>query len=155
MPPHIVQSGVDLSELAEIHRSAFDEFWSHQDLEDLLAVPGTFAVAQQDGFILVRATADEAEVLTLAVRPKARRRGTGRALVQAAASHAHALGAARIFLEVAEGNVAACRLYAELGFTAVGRRADYYASKAGGRQDALILRSNLPLSPLGKSPLAG
>ena len=148
--PHVVQSGADLSALAEIHRSAFDDSWSRQGLQDLLAVPGTFAVAQDEGFILVRAVADEAEVLTLAVRPNARRRGTGRALVQAAASHAHALGAARIFLEVAEGNVAACQLYAELGFTAAGRRAGYYAAKAGGRQDALILRSNLPLTPLGK-----
>jgi len=152
---HLVQAGADLSALAEIHRSAFDEPWSLEALHDLLAVPGAFALASENGFILVRAAADEAEILTLAVGPGERRRGIGRALVQAAASHAQDLGAARLFLEVAEDNLAACRLYAGLGFAAVGRRTGYYAAKAGEPQDALILHSNLPLSPLGKRPPAG
>ena len=155
MKTYLPQGDVDLSPLAEIHRTAFVEPWSIQSLHDLLAAPGTFAIAEEDGFILVRAIAEEAEILTLAVKPDGRGRGTGRALVQAAAGHAHTLGAGRLFLEVAENNVAACRLYAELGFEVVGRRTGYYVVQAGQRQDALILRSNLPLTPLGKRSSGG
>jgi len=38
----------------------------------------------------------------------------------------HAAGARRVFLEVAEDNWAARRLYAALGFAPVGRRRNYY-----------------------------
>jgi ribosomal-protein-alanine N-acetyltransferase len=99
--------------------------------------------------------ADEVEILTLAVRPDRRRRGAGTALVHAAARHAIGLGASQIFLEVAIGNAAARRLYSGLGFAEVGRRKAYYLKEPAKREDALILRSNLPLSPLGKRPGAG
>ncbi len=75
--------------------------------------------------------AGEAEVLTLAVRPAARRRGIGRALVEAAATLAEA-SAAAMFLEVAADNPGAVALYAQTGFEIVGRRPGYYG-RAGGR----------------------
>jgi ribosomal-protein-alanine N-acetyltransferase len=60
-----------------------------------------------------------------------------------------------MFLEVAISNVAARALYDRLGFTEAGRRKGYYARPGSPPEDALILRSNLPLSPLGKKPSAG
>ena len=128
--------------LAALHAEAFDTPWDAASLSALLASPGVFAVEQPDGFILIRVVADEAEILTLAVRPAARRSGLGGRLVEAAVVRAAALGAERMFLEVAEDNVAARALYARAGFHQAGRRRSYYARSDGSREDALILALN-------------
>ncbi len=145
----------DLKVLAEIHAASFAEPWDFRAIGELLAAPGAFAFHAENGFVLARVAAEEAEILTLAVRPDRRRRGVGAALVRAASDQAIGLGAGRIFLEAAVGNVAARALYAGLGFAEVGRRKAYYAVGPDKREDAVILRSNLPLSPLGKQPAAG
>ena len=134
----------DPERLAELHASAFDAPWDAAALAALMAQPGVFAVERPDGFILMRVVADEAEILTLAVRPSARRRGLGEALTDQALADARALGADRAFLEVAEDNVAARALYARLGFTEAGRRRAYYAGPDGRRRDALVLVLNFP-----------
>jgi ribosomal-protein-alanine N-acetyltransferase len=130
--------------LAAIHAEAFETPWDAASLSALLASPGVFVVAEADGFILIRAVADEAEILTLAVRPPARRGGLGARLVEAAVVRAAALGAERMFLEVAEDNAAARALYARAGFHEAGRRRGYYARADGSREDALILALNFP-----------
>lgn len=130
--------------LAALHAEAFAEPWTEAAFTDLLTQSGVAALTADDGFILIRVVADEAEILTLAVRPSARRRGTGAALVRRAAETALALGAARLFLDVAEGNAAARALYAASGFVEVGRRPGYYARPGGAREDALLLALNLP-----------
>ena len=132
----------EASELAALHATAFDAPWKAGEIAQLLAGPGVFVVAEPDGFILIRVVADEAEILTLAVRPSARRGGLGRRLVEAAVVRAAALGAERMFLEVAEDNVAARALYARTGFTEAGRRRGYYARADGSREDALVLALN-------------
>lgn len=135
----------DLAALAALHQSSFADAWSAQAIAALLATPGTFAIHLQDGFILVRAAAGEAEILTLAVRPAARGRGLGRILLQAAARQAQALGTTHLFLEVGADNPAALALYAGQGFIPVGQRKAYY----NGR-DALIMRAQLPLPKAGE-----
>lgn len=128
--------------LAAIHAEAFETPWDAASLSALLASPGVFAVEEADGFILIRVVADEAEILTLAVRPAARRGGVGGRLVEAAVVRAAALGAERMFLEVAADNVAARALYARMGFAEAGRRRGYYARSDGSHEDALILALN-------------
>ena len=137
----------DVAPLAALHAGSFTEAWSVAALTALLATPGTIAFHLPDGFVLLRAVADEAEILTLAVSPSARRRGRGRALVRAAARHAASLGVTSLFLEVGTENPAALALYDGLGFAKAGRRKAYYAAGSGMGTDALILR--LPLSPPG------
>jgi ribosomal-protein-alanine N-acetyltransferase len=128
--------------LAALHATAFAEPWDVSSLKALLAQPGAIAFwAQSQGFVLIRAMADEAEILTLAVVPAARRRGIASALVSAGAEQAHRQGARTLFLEVAENNGAARALYTRLGFAAAGRRRDYY----GAGQDALLHKAELPL----------
>ena len=133
---------VDPARLAALHAEAFAAPWDQAALAELLASPGVFAVAEADGFILIRVVVDEAEILTLAVRPSARRAGLGARLVEAGAARALALGAERMFLEVAEGNAAACALYARSGFVQTGRRRGYYSHTDGSREDALTLVLN-------------
>lgn len=131
------------AELAALHATAFDAPWDAAAFESLLAGPGVFALTVADGLILCRVVADEAEILTVAVRPQARGEGRGHRLVTAAAELARASGAERLFLEVAEDNAAARALYARTGFVEIGRRRAYYAARDGGRTDALILSLTL------------
>jgi ribosomal-protein-alanine N-acetyltransferase len=57
---------------------------------------------------------------------------------------ARTFGAEQCFLEVRVSNLAAIELYAKEGFSAVGRRHDYYpATAATPREDALVLRRAL------------
>jgi len=125
--------------LAALHAVCFDRAWDVNTLSDMLAAPGAFAFAHEDGFVLGRVAADEAEILTLAVRPAARGKGLGRALLQAAIGKACTLGATTMFLEVGADNPHALALYTGLGFAKVGARKGYYEGR-----DALVLR--LPLA---------
>ncbi len=129
--------------LAAIHAAAFDAPWDAAAFESLLGQAGVIVLEQPGGFILLRAVADEAEILTLAVRPSARRQGLGARLVSEGAASAAARGATRLFLEVAGDNAAALALYTGAGFAEVGRRPGYYARSGGDRQDALLLALNL------------
>jgi ribosomal-protein-alanine N-acetyltransferase len=136
--------------LAALHAEAFApaERWSAQAIALLLSLPGHLGLVatrggEPLGFALGRVAAAEAEVLTLAVRPAARRGGVGRALVRALMAEAAQRGAAEMFLEVAADNAAAQALYAGLGAAGVGRRRRYYPDGS----DALVLR--LALSPCG------
>ena len=132
---------------AAIHAEAcggpHDTPWGAQAFAGLLDQPGVFSVEGRDGFILMRAVADEAEILTLAVRPGARRAGEGGRLVREGVAGAAALGARRVFLEVAGDNAAARALYARTGFVEAGRRPGYYAAPDGSRRDALLLALDL------------
>jgi len=133
----------DAPRLAALHAEAFDDPWTPEALLRLMTAQGAFVLASGDGFILARALAGEAEVLTLAVRPQARRRGVGRALVEAAATRAREAGAASLFLEVAADNQGALALYRACGFDQVGRRGAYYRRTSGPAMDALVLRKTL------------
>ncbi len=147
--------GRDLEPLAVIHAECFPDPWNARSIDETMAVPGTFAFAGDSGFVLGRVAGGEAEILTLAVALRARRAGTGSQLVRSAARHAFRLGAKALFLEVAAGNLAARDLYRRLGFAEAGLRKGYYTQGRETPEDALVLRSNLPLSPLGKSPPTG
>jgi ribosomal-protein-alanine N-acetyltransferase len=128
--------------LAAIHRTAFarPEAGSRDVMLLQLEVPATFGLIHSlGGMILGRVAADEAEILTLAVSPAQRRRGTGSALLRAAMRRAASLGAGSRFLEVAVTNEAARALYAAHGFTEAGLRRRYYTDGT----DALVLRSTL------------
>lgn len=135
---------VDADHLAALHASAFDRPWDAAAFADLLAAGGVLAVAEPDGFILIRAAADEAEILTLAVRPEARGQGLAGALLRQALADAATHNVRRVFLEVADDNLAARAVYAKAGFEQAGIRARYYVRPDGSRHDALLLALNLP-----------
>lgn len=130
--------------LAALHATAFDAPWDAAAFTDLLAGTGVFVVEGEAGFILMRAVADEAEILTLAVRPDARGRGEGRRLTAEGIAGAAALGAERVFLEVADDNAPALAVYHRAGFAEVGRRPGYYARPDGSRRDAILLARAAP-----------
>lgn len=133
--------------LADVHALAFDHPWSADEIAALIGGPGAFALLAEDrapvAFILCRAIAGEAEILTLAVSPAARRRGVARGLVEAAVGAARIAGADVMFLEVADDNLAAIGLYETAGFIRAGLRRGYYDRGSQGLADALLMRLDL------------
>ena len=132
----------DSDVMAAIHASAFpaQDAWSRDVFNLQLALPNVFGLLHPSGgLILVRIAADEAEILTLAVNPTARRGGIGSALLREATIQAAAIGARAVFLEVSVANIAGKRLYASAGFVQAGKRPRYYSDQS----DALVLRLDL------------
>lgn len=127
--------------LAAIHGQSFTtpRPWAAAEIEAVLAMPGTFLLEEPDGFLIGRALAGEAEILTLAVAPAARRSGIASRLVAAFLDRAGRDGATRAFLEVAADNAPARALYAGAGFAETGRRRRYYRHPDGTLSDALVL----------------
>ncbi len=141
----------DARAAAAIHAEGFARSWSAVEIEALAVDPAVFGDAAREGrpggpllaFVLSRAAADEAEILTIAVASSARGRGIGKALLARHTARLAASGVRALFLEVEETNAAARALYARTGFAEVGRRGAYYAKPDGTRADALILRRAL------------
>ncbi|MBV1831105.1 ribosomal protein S18-alanine N-acetyltransferase [Komagataeibacter sp. AV436] len=131
--------------LARIHAAAFPPVhrWDAQAMAALLAMPGVFVLFAQGegvppdaGFIMARTLLDEAEILTFAVDPAWQGQGIGRALLARCVNEAARAGAASLFLEVADDNVAALGLYHAAGFAVVGVRRRYYPDGA----DACVMK---------------
>lgn len=135
-------------DLARLHATCFTlpRPWSAAEFAALLGGPGVFLLTAPGGFLLGRALAGEAELLTLAVDPTARRQGLGAGLVAEFLGESTRRGAGRAFLEVAEGNGAAVSLYLRAGFTQVGRRRGYFAAPGHRPHDALVMARDLPVS---------
>jgi [ribosomal protein S18]-alanine N-acetyltransferase len=136
----------DAAMLAALHASSFARAWDAAAMAQFLGVPGCLALiastqgqAPAQGFLIVRAAADEAELLTLCVLPASRRQGLARALLAALVQELRRAGGKRLFLEVEEGNEAALGLYRSLGAEAVGRRPGYYEHGADAAIFSLAL----------------
>jgi ribosomal-protein-alanine N-acetyltransferase len=152
---------LDLAEAARIHKEAFGwEAWDQKALGEVLQMPGAGGLMAVDaqhgdrqklGFLLYLLVAETAELLTIAVRPGSRRAGVASGLVEHFLARAAATGAKRALLEVAEDNAAARSLYARLGFTLEGRRADYYR-RPGNRHMAALLLGRPVVLPDARSP---
>ena len=139
--------GFDLPVLAALHAACFtapwDQPWTQRSFDEVLRMPGAGARiaaigTEPVGFAVARIAADEAELLLIGTHPAHRRAGYGRMLLDHMVEALAAAGAARLFLEVAEGNVSANAFYRAAGFEPVGRRPQYYQS-----QDALVLAKSL------------
>ena len=128
--------------LARIHAQAFSSTraWSAAEFRSLLDQRGMVLTGDDRAFALLRVTLDEAEVLTIATAPEHRRKGLARAVLAQAETAVQTLGAAVIFLEVAEDNDAARALYAQAGYAQIGRRPGYYLPKDAAPVAALVLR---------------
>lgn len=136
--------------LAALHARCFRSPppWSAADFAGFLTDPLAFLLVEGDaGFLLGRAVAGEAELLTLAVAPEARRLGLGRKLVARFLYQAQLRGADRAFLEVKADNAPAIALYESSGFVPAGRRRAYYREPDGSRSDALVLARELAAAP--------
>jgi ribosomal-protein-alanine N-acetyltransferase len=152
-PSSIRRIGPDFGRAcAMIHAQSFPHPWAAAEFESLLAARDVVAQASiaasfwrknaraVTGFIMSRRAADTAEMLTIAVAPAARGKGTGAALLTNHLAMLAAQGAKSLFLEVEADNRAALALYRRFDFRQVGERKAYYRKADGERAAALVLR---------------
>jgi ribosomal-protein-alanine N-acetyltransferase len=142
----------DCARAAELHGESFSRAWSADEIETLISQTNVHGfVARQAtsprsrfaGFVLLRSAADEAEVLTIAVRERFRSQGIGWRLMLAGIGQMRQEGVGKLFLEVDAGNRPALALYRRLGFHQIAEREAYYKAADGRRTTALVMRLDL------------
>ncbi|KAG1650047.1 Ferric uptake regulation protein [Nymphon striatum] len=135
--------------MADIHATTFKPAWTDGEFADLLNndnIGGIALVEQASnggamvGFALIREAADEAEVLTIAVKPNWQKQGVGRRLMDIALSNLDLNGIETLFLEVDSNNKNATALYQRIGFEQVAIRKNYYSLEDGVKSNALVMR---------------
>lgn len=125
-------------ELENLHRLCFPHKpWSASDFADLKK-SGCDIIASQHGFVVWRVVADEAEIITIGVHPDARKSGIASAMLTLVENDVMKRGGKKLFLEVAENNIAAIKLYTTNGFKQIGVRPKYYDGI-----DALLMEKSL------------
>jgi ribosomal-protein-alanine acetyltransferase len=136
----------DVSVVMEIlEESETAAAWSALSFTEMLGSTRVLALGSEGaesltGFLFARQVSDQAELLNIAVRKNARRKGAGSALLSAALNEFRKRGIARVFLEVRESNQAAVSFYRKHGFSASGRRRAYYRDPV---EDALGMEKQL------------
>ncbi|PPD25630.1 MAG: ribosomal-protein-alanine N-acetyltransferase RimI [Hyphomicrobium sp.] len=140
----------DTAAIAGLHAQCFSLPWDEAAVADVLRHPGSVALvvrapdsARLHGYIIGRIVADEAEILSLGIAEEARRLGHASGLVAQLGERAYAMGAARLYLEVAAGNGPAIALYQRLEFKRLGVRRGYYRQAGRMAEDALLLGRDL------------
>jgi [ribosomal protein S18]-alanine N-acetyltransferase len=122
----------ELSEVqAILHASPEAAAWSPTVLTDAFEKYSNYFLVSRHrqeiaGFISGHRVLDEGEILNLAVKPRLRRHGLGKTLVQALLKAFTQDGAVQAFLEVRESNATAIAFYQQLGFRQIGERPRYY-----------------------------
>ena len=134
------------AKLAALHAASFAQGWSEMEFATLLANPATLCAITDHGFALLQVVPPEAELITIAVSPKAREQGNGRAVLNLALKMAKEAGASHVFLEVDAINTAALALYASAGFEQNGSRRAYYRQVDGSRTDAITMAHTIKAS---------
>lgn len=131
--------------MADIHAACFTQPrpWSAAEFADLCASPLCQVSTLEGGFAITRRAGPEAELLTIAVHPDARRQGKARALLTESLTELQSSGCEEIFLEVVADNHPAIALYKAAGFTELSYRKDYYNGVNGSKSAALVMRKIL------------
>ena len=138
-------SEAHVAEIAALERECFSLPWSEASIRsELRNELSLWLAAVEDGRVLgyvgSQTVLGESDMMNLAVRPDCRRRGIGKALVEALCEVLRVEKAVSLTLEVRASNEAAKALYAALGFTSVGCRPRYYSRPT---EDAELFRKEL------------
>jgi ribosomal-protein-alanine N-acetyltransferase len=137
----------DIPALAELERDLFaHDAWAEPTWwAELAGRPRRDHVVLTDadgilGYAGLDHGGDVADVMTVAVAPRAQGRGVGGRLLDELERRARCRGAASMMLEVRADNTAALRLYERAGFALLSTRRRYYQP---GDVDALVMRKLL------------
>jgi len=137
----------DLCDVLAIEMASFPSPWSRKLFEE--EIGRTFSdsvVAVEEpggevvGYTICWTVGEESHLLNIAVRPDARGRGVGRALLKDCLRRAARAGSRRIFLEVRPSNQQAIRIYRREGFRFVGIREGYYTDTG---EDAIVFSRDI------------
>ena len=148
--------------IRESRPEEFDQLWridqqcftsgiaySREELAQYMSIPGAFGLVGEKagkatggiaGFVLaVRDRHSTGHIITIDVLGKARRRGLGSQLLEAAEAHLREEGCARVLLEVAVDNAAAIAFYKHHHYAVLRTLPRYYL----GTLDALLMEKKL------------
>ncbi len=122
----------DIAEIAAIERASLPTPWSEISFFNEFKKPeSSIRVAVRDGriagYICFSRVLDEANILTVAVRQEARRRGIASLLVADTLDQLASTGCGTVYLEVRVSNGPARELYERFGFREIGIRKRYYS----------------------------
>ena len=134
----------DLDFIAALEKENFSISEKREDFEKMLdSVDKVLLVATLDGervgYVAAYTVARESDILTIAVEPRFRGSGVGRALILALFDALSGESDA-VFLEVRKSNEAARKLYASSGFCEIGSRKNYYKLPT---EDAILYKKDL------------
>ncbi len=133
----------DLPLLTEGEAQCFQDPWGESAIRSHLESTTSLSLIALDeegaclGHLFALSLPPEGELLRIAVRKEARKRGIGQALMERFLYKCRETGLSVLFLEVRESNLPAIRLYEKNGFLPMGRRRRYYQAPV---EDALLLR---------------
>lgn len=132
----------DVLEVSSLEKECFSSPWSENALRDELGNKNAlFLVCLYEnrvvGYIGSIFVCDEMNITNVAVLSHLRRKGIGKALINALINSAKEKNIKEIFLEVRESNLSAQALYKKLGFVFLGKRKDFYSSP---REDAILMK---------------
>lgn len=133
----------DLDEVMHIAEGAFDPPWQRKGFEEEFERPFAHCRVVREvphghvlGYAIWWSIAGEQQLLTIATKESARRRGVARALLNRMIEEGNTESVSACFLEVRVSNEPAIALYRSLGFESDGTRARYYEDG----EDALMMR---------------
>ncbi len=139
----------DLPAVMELEKASFSNPWSFELLQRelghdwsiifLLEEPTPEGGRSLLGVSIFWIVHDEVHVLNVATAPEHRRRGVGRALMQATLAEGRARKCSLATLEVRKGNEPAINLYKSFGFRPVGVRPNYYVDEGQPPEDAIVM----------------
>ena len=136
----------DAGAIAALESLCFSCPYSEEAVHDMLvtSIHPSFVLEDDNGtllgYLLGQMISPEGDLLRIAVRPSARRRGVGRALIEAFLAYLKAKGCTVCFLDVREHNAPAQALYESYGFTPFDHRKNYYHLPT---EDAIVMRLSL------------
>ena len=135
----------DAAALAALHARALPPGWPAADFaascENASRIVLKAAGARETlGLAVLQFAADEAEILSIAVAEESRQHGVGSSILKASIAACQQKLVSYIYLEVAEENAAALKLYEKFGFAAIASRKNYYQAKSPAPVTALIMR---------------
>ena len=117
--------------------------WSESEYKILLSTDTIRFFYVENGFLVGRLIGPDAEILNVIVHPKYRRLGKARYLIDKFEKEAKEEGSSKCFLEVAESNSRANKLYQSLNYLSVGKRKNYYEFVDGRKDNASILAKEI------------
>jgi ribosomal-protein-alanine N-acetyltransferase len=131
----------DLQRVYEIEAQSFKDPYHPIFLINLYELYGdTFLVAEEDsqvvGYVIARKVDAKGHIIAIAVDPRHRCRGIGKALMLAVEEELRKKGVVELWLEVRVSNTRAVKFYKRLGYVEKGILKGYYSDG----EDAMLLK---------------
>lgn len=149
----------DLETVLAIENLAYPFPWTRGNFTDSIAagyraqmlLPAATRRAERGaqpclGYYVAMPGFEEMHLLNITVHPDHQGQGLARQMLAELASSSLAQRRSTLWLEVRQSNERAQRLYRQWGFLTVGMRRGYYPHGDGQREDAIVMRLNLPRS---------